>query len=77
MLDDIPRFSAVDFGLIEEGNENEYVAFVYDADGEPSGTIVGFNAKSMSKELKDNTHGLNYRFVLLKVIENYMGQTFH
>jgi hypothetical protein len=77
MLDDIPRFTAVDFEQMITGSEDEYVAFVYDAEGTPSGTLVGFDAASMTRELKENTHSLNYRYVLCKVVENYMGQTFH
>ena len=70
-------FTDNEFNDLSNMNEVEYIAFIYDADQNPLGTFTGTDSVLMSKYLKEQCQFLNQNYILVKVIEDYSGQTFH
>ena len=73
-MDDYPEKCFKDIDGQEDG---EYLAFLFDKENEPVGTITGVQLDMMMKHLKDVTNKTQQRYVLVKIIESYEGQTIH
>ena len=74
---DIPYFTTTSVTAIEDSDEEDYIAFIYDENNKPSGILTGGDVEDMSRMLKFKHNTMNQRYILVKVIENYSGQTVH
>ena len=55
----------------------EYFALLYDRTGDPMGTMHGNDLDFLINELKNITGETNCTYILLEIIDNFVGKTIH
>jgi len=77
MPDALPPFPTAYFEDVTGLEETEYLAFLYDADNEPVGTVTAVNLFSIQQHLREHTVKSNYTYVLVQVLETSSGEIIH
>jgi len=65
------------FEEVDDRDDEEYLAFLYDEQDKPVGTLSGANLDSLMHYLKEHSNKTKRRYVLVQVLESYEGQTVH
>ena len=78
MIPDVPvDYPTEYFEEIDGSEDGEYLAFMFDHDDEPVGTLTGVHLTLMIKHLKMRSNRKQERYVLVQVLESYQGETIH
>jgi hypothetical protein len=62
---------------IQSSKTGEFIALIYDQDGDTMGSLTGPNLESLKQKLEEAAEISNCNYLLLEVIDNYKSITIH
>jgi len=65
------------YNLKDTVQTGEYIALLYTDSGDPMGTMHGNDLDYLINNLKNVTSETNCTYILLEIIDNFLGKTIH